>query len=75
MTKTSQGNNGIIISILSIFKAFSMNTYFFLNDLFIYIAIDTVFHPSGIIQNGRRKLLSKSHGQSFNYIMNILLKN
>ena len=33
------------------------NTLFFLNDLFIYLAIDTVFHPSGIIQNGRRKLL------------------
>ena len=28
-------------------------TFFFLNDLFLYLAIDTVFHPSGIIQNGR----------------------
>ena len=26
---------------------------FFLNDLFLYLAIDNVFHPSGIIQNGR----------------------
>ena len=43
-------------------------TYFFLNDLFLYIAIDTVFHPSGIIQNGRRKLLSKSQSCS-NHMM------
>ena len=28
-----------------------------MNDFFLYLAIDTVFHPSGIIQNGRRKLL------------------
>ena len=27
-------------------------TFFFLNDLFLYLAIDTVFRPSGIIQNG-----------------------
>ena len=50
-------------------RIIEVNTYFFLNDLFLYIAIDTVFHPSGIIQNGRRKLLSKSHVQSSNYIM------
>ena len=37
----------ILIGILSI------GTFFFLNDLFLYLAIDTVFHPSGIIQNGR----------------------
>jgi hypothetical protein len=52
-------------------------TYFFLNDLFLYIAIDTVFHPSGIIQNDRRKLLSellsKPHGQSSNYIMKLFV--
>ena len=36
-------------------------------NLFLYLAIDTEFHPSGIIQNGRRKLLSKSHVQSSNY--------
>jgi hypothetical protein len=30
-------------------------TFIFLNDLFLYLAIDTVFHPSGIIQNGRGK--------------------
>ena len=28
-----------------------LNTFFFLDDLFPYLAIDTVFHPSGIIQN------------------------
>ena len=28
-----------------------------MNDLFLYLAIDTVFHPSGIIQNGRGKFL------------------
>ena len=33
----------------------SWNTFFFLNDLFLYLVIYTVFHPSGIIQNGRRK--------------------
>ena len=27
--------------------------------MILYLAIDTVFHPSGIIQNGRRKLLPK----------------
>ena len=27
-------------------------TFFLLNDLFLYLAIDTVFHPSGIFQNG-----------------------
>ena len=26
----------------------SIGTFFFLNDLFLYLAIDTVFHPSGI---------------------------
>ena len=26
-------------------------TFFFLNDLFLYLAIDTVFHPSGIFLN------------------------
>ena len=36
------------------------NTFFFLNDLFLYLAIDTVFHPSGIIQNGM-EISSKSH--------------
>ena len=36
------------------------NFFFFLNDLFLYLAIDTVFHPSGIIQNGM-KISSKSH--------------
>ena len=35
------------------------NSFFFLNDLFLYLAIDTVFHPSGIIQNGMEIL--KSH--------------
>ena len=35
-------------------------TFFFLNDLFLYLAIDTVFHPSGIIQNGM-EISSKSH--------------
>ena len=34
--------------------------FFFLNDLFLYLAIDTVFHPSGIIQNGM-EISSKSH--------------
>ena len=36
------------------------DTFFFLNDLFLYLAIDTVFHPSGIIQNGM-EISSKSH--------------
>ena len=36
-------------------------SFFFLNDLFLYLAIDTVFHPSGIIQNGRRKQLLQNH--------------
>jgi hypothetical protein len=36
------------------------NTFFFFNDLFLYLAIDTVFHPSGIIQNGM-EISSKSH--------------
>ena len=44
-----------------------------MNGLFLYVAIDNVFHPSGIIQNGRRKLLYKSHGQSFNYIMKLFV--
>ena len=35
-------------------------TFFFLNDLFLYLAIDTVFHPSGIFQNGM-EISSKSH--------------
>ena len=35
-------------------------TFFFLNNLFLYLAIDTVFHPSGIIQNGM-EISSKSH--------------
>ena len=49
-------------------------TFFFLNDfLFLYLAIDTVFHPSGIIQNGRRKLLSKSHVQTSNYMMKLFV--
>ena len=34
-------------------------TFFFLNDLFLYLAIDTVFHPSGIFQNGM-EISSKS---------------
>ena len=38
----------------------SQNTFFFLNNLFLYLAIDTVFHPSGIIQNGI-KISSKTH--------------
>ena len=33
-----------------------INTFFFLNDLFLYSAIDTVFHTSGIIQNGMEYL-------------------
>ena len=37
------------------------NTIFFLNNLFLHSAIDTVFHPSGIIQNGRRKQLLQNH--------------
>jgi hypothetical protein len=32
-------------------ELFYIYTFFFLNDLFLYLAIDTVFHPSGIIQN------------------------
>ena len=32
----------------------------FLNDLFLNLAIDTVFHLSGIIQNGM-EISSKSH--------------
>jgi hypothetical protein len=36
------------------------STFFFLNDLFLYLAIDTVFHPSEIIQNGM-EISSKSH--------------
>ena len=47
-----------------------VHTYFICNDLFLYIAIDTVFHTSGIIQNGRGKLL---HVQSSNYTMKIYL--
>ena len=34
-------------------------TFFFFNDLFLYLAIDTVFHPSGIFQNGM-EISSKS---------------
>ena len=41
-------------------KAKKNVTFFFLNDLFLYLAIDTVFHPSGIIQNGM-EISSKSH--------------
>ena len=44
----------ILIGILSI------GTFFFLNDLFLYLAIDSVFHPSGIIQNVM-EISSKSH--------------
>ena len=36
-----------------IYWHFLQLTYFFL-DLFLYIAIDIVFHSSGIIENGRR---------------------
>ena len=35
-------------------------TSFFLNDLFLYLAIDTAFHPSGIFQNGM-EISSKFH--------------
>ena len=49
----------------------SKTTFFFLNDLFLYLAIGTVFHPSGNIQNGRGKLLSKSHVQSSNYMLKL----
>ena len=42
---------------LHMYMVIFVATFFFLNDLFLYLAIDTVFHPSGIIQNGRRKLL------------------
>ena len=35
-------------------------TFFFLNNLFLYLAIDTVFHPSGIFQNGM-EISSKFH--------------
>ena len=47
----------------------------------LYIAIDTVFHPSGIIQNGRRNSFQNffksffpnlSYDQSFNYIMKLV---
>ena len=38
----------------------TMDTFFFLNDLFLYLAIDTVFHTSGIIQHGM-EISSKSH--------------
>ena len=38
----------------------SYDTFFFLNDLFLYLVIDTVFHPSGIFQNGM-EISSKSH--------------
>ena len=37
-----------------------MATFFFLNNLFLNLAIGTVFHPSGIIQNGK-VISSKSH--------------
>ena len=33
-------------------QVFFEGTFFFLNDLFLHLAIDTAFHPSGIIQNG-----------------------
>ena len=42
------------------FKLYWLDTFFFLNDLFLYLAIDTVFHPSGIFQNGM-EISSKSH--------------
>ena len=35
------------VAILDIEKGY----IFLLNDLFLYLPIDTVFHPSGIIQN------------------------
>ena len=28
----------------------TFNRFFFLNDLFLYLAIETVFHPSGIFK-------------------------
>ena len=34
--------------------------FFFLNDFFLYLPIDIVFHPSEIFQNGM-KISSKSH--------------
>ena len=37
------------VAILDIEKGY----IFLLNDLFLYLPIDTVFHPSGIIQNDR----------------------
>ena len=42
-------------------KVFVEPTFFFLNNLFLYLAIDTVFHPSGIIQNGRGKKFLQNH--------------
>jgi hypothetical protein len=38
----------------------SSKPYIFLFELFPYLAIDTVFHPSGIIQNGM-EISSKTH--------------
>ena len=34
--------------------------FLFFNNLFLYLAIDTVFHPPGIIQNGM-EISSKFH--------------
>ena len=37
-------------------------TFFCLNDLILYLAIDTVFHPYGIIQNGMEISSNESNG-------------
>ena len=47
-------------NLFAVLGIFTNSTFFFLNDLFLYLAIDTVFHPSGIIQNGM-EISSKSH--------------
>ena len=36
--------------LLHLFVLFASNTFFFLNDLFLYLAIVTVFYPSGIFK-------------------------
>ena len=50
----------------------SFYTYFFLH-LFLFVAIDTVFHPSGIIQNGRRNSFQSFFKISFQITMSKFL--
>ena len=47
--------NFVLVNVMNV--QFQKNTvklfaFFFLNNLFLYLAVDTVFHPSRIIQNG-----------------------